>query len=268
MARQGAQLFEHGVFHRVRWERLGRAAVRAQFLPGSADVVTVLLATDDAVGRGHGVTAQPAKEQALEQGIGLVMSVRLAAAVVAKQVLDLVPDIVSDDGLVFAVVDLVFIADLAEVGDVGEELVQSALGERPAATLVPLLGLPALGSPAQSIRFLQHPAQRTVLHVQGKELPDLLGFRLVDEQFAVFIDVVAQHGHATAPEAFAAGSSDLVTRSLRDDLTFELSKGQEHVENEPAHGGGRVELLGDRHEGDLMLVKDLHHLGEVEQRTR
>ena len=155
--------------------------MRAQFLPGGADVITVLLATDHAVGRGHGVTAQAAKEQALEQGIRLVMSVRLAAAVVAKQVLDLVPDSVSDDGLVFADVDLMFVANLAQVGDVGEELVQRALGERPTATLVPVLGLPALGSPTESIRCLQHPAQRTVLHVQGKELPDLFGFRLIDD---------------------------------------------------------------------------------------
>ena len=159
MASQGTELFEHGVFHRVRWQRLGRAAVRPQFLPGGADVVTVLLATDDAVGRGHGVMAQPAEEQALEQGVGLVMSVRLAPAVVAKQVLNLVPGIVVDDGLVFAVVDLVFIADLAQIGDVGEELVQSALGKRPTATLISLVRLPAFGPPAKSVRFLQNPPQ-------------------------------------------------------------------------------------------------------------
>ena len=159
----------------------------AQFLAGGADVVMVLLATDHAVGRGHGVTAQTAKEQPLEQGIGLLMSVRLAAAVVAKQVLDLIPNSVSDDGLVFAVVDLVLIANLAQVGDVGEELVQRALGERPAATLFPLLRLPALRSPTESIRCLQHPAQRTVLHVQGKELPDLFGFCLIDDGIVTMV---------------------------------------------------------------------------------
>ena len=135
--------------------------------------------------------------------------------------LDLIPDSVSDDGLVFADMDFMFVADLAEVGDVGQELVQRALGERPTATLVPLLGLPALRSPTESIRCLQHPVQRTVLHVQVKELPDLFGFCLMDDEFAVLVDVVAQHRHATAPEALAAGGGDLVTRSLRDDLTFE-----------------------------------------------
>jgi hypothetical protein len=43
------------------------------------------------------------------------MSMRLAAAVVAKHVLHLIPNIVGDDGLVFAVVDLVLIANLAQV---------------------------------------------------------------------------------------------------------------------------------------------------------
>ena len=154
MAGQRAQLCEHGVLHPVRRQRLGWAAVRAQFLPRGADVIAILLAASDAVGRGHGVTARLAKEQALEQGIRRVMRVRLAPAVVAQQVLHLVPDIVSDDGLVFADVNLMFVANLAQISDIGEELVQRALGERPTATLIPLLGLPALGSPAQSIRFL------------------------------------------------------------------------------------------------------------------
>ena len=107
--------------------------MRAEFLPRSADVVTIFFAPDDAVGRSHGVTAQPTEEQALEQSVGLVTGVRFAPAIVAEQMLDLVPDIIIDDGLVLAGVDFVLIADLAEVGDVGEELVQSALGERPIA---------------------------------------------------------------------------------------------------------------------------------------
>ena len=36
------------------------------------------------------------------------------------------------------------------------------------------------------------------------------------------------------------------------------------VEDQPSHRGGRIELLRDTDEGDAMLLKSRHHLGEVE----
>src|SRR5581483_3631084 len=44
-----------------------------------------------------------------------------------------------------------------------------------------------------------------------------------------------------------------------------LGKRKEHVEHQPAHRGGRVDLLRDADERDLASVEDLHHLAEVEQ---
>jgi len=48
-------------------------------------------------------------------------------------------------------------------------------------------------------------------------------------------------------------------------LAFELGERQEHVEHQPAHRIGRVELLRDRDECDLVLVELGHKLGKVQQ---
>ncbi len=41
-------------------------------------------------------------------------------------------------------------------------------------------------------------------------------------------------------------------------LAFELGERQEHVEHQPAHRVGRVELLRYRDEGNLVLVEFAH----------
>jgi tetratricopeptide (TPR) repeat protein len=47
--------------------------------------------------------------------------------------------------------------------------------------------------------------------------------------------------------------------------TFELGKGEEHVEDQPADRGSRVQLLADRDEGHLVFFEQFHEAGEVEQ---
>src|SRR3712207_7580383 len=56
-----------------------------------------------------------------------------------------------------------------------------------------------------------------------------------------------------------------------DHLPLELGKGQQHVEGEPAHGGGGAELLRDRDKRHAMLVKELdqrseEHTSELQSR--
>jgi hypothetical protein len=63
----------------------------------------------------------------------------------------------------------------------------------------------------------------------------------------------------------AAGSGNLVAGALRDDLALELCEGQQHVQNQPPHRRGGVELLSDRDERDVLALEGLHQLGEVEQ---
>ena len=89
--------------------------------------------------------------------------------VLSEKLLNHVPGDFVDDGLVFAGVGLVLVADLAEVGDVGQELVQRALAENPAATFAALACGPAFGPPAEAVEVFEHDAQRAVLEVQGED---------------------------------------------------------------------------------------------------
>jgi hypothetical protein len=56
-----------------------------------------------------------------------------------------------------------------------------------------------------------------------------------------------------------------VPHALRAQLALELGEGQHHVQRQPAHRGGGVEVLGDRDESHAVLFKDLDQLGEVHQ---
>ena len=87
-----------------------------------------------------------------------------------------------------------------------------------------------------------------------------LGF--VDDQQTV-LDVVAKSRHAAHPHAFSFGRRDFVPDALAGDLALKLGEGQQHVQHQPPHRGGGVELLGDRHEGHTVALKHLDHLGEV-----
>src|SRR5439155_20592809 len=74
-----------------------------------------------------------------------------------------------------------------------------------------------------------------------------------------------QQRPAPGPLALAPGGGDLVAGALGDDLALELGEGQQDVEDQPAHAGGRVEQLGYGHEGHLVLLEGLHEAGEVEK---
>ncbi len=72
---------------------------------------------------------------------------------------------------------------------------------------------------------------------------------------------------AAHPHAFLLRQGDLVPDLFPGYLTLELGEGEEDVQREPPHGGGGVELLGDRDEGDAVPVEQVDDLGEVAQGT-
>ena len=92
-------------------------------------------------------------------------------------------------------------------------------------------------------------------------------FLLIDDQLPV-LHVIAEGRQATHPHALLLGSGDLVADTFAGDLPLELRKREQHVQGEPPHRGGGIELLGDRDEGDAVGVEGFHDLGEVEQRAR
>ena len=66
---------------------------------------------------------------------------------------------------------------------------------------------------------------------------------------------------------FVRRGGDLVADALGRHLALELGEAEQDVQRQPAHGGGGVERLRDRDEGDAVPVEHLDQLGEVGQRA-
>src|SRR5262245_43641832 len=133
---------------------LGRAGVPASLLGAGADVVAVALGpvVPGGMGRRHAAVARYAAHQPFEERAELVADRGAARTAVALQKgLHPLPDAGVDDGGVLPVMDLVLVANLADVGDVGEELVQVGPCERLAAALLPLARRPALVQPPEPL---------------------------------------------------------------------------------------------------------------------
>ena len=78
---------------------------------------------------------------------------------------------------------------------------------------------------------------------------DVRRLLLVDHELPV-LDPVAIGRIAAHPDALHAAGPELVADALGRHLALELGEGEQDVERQPAHGGGGVEALGDRDEGD------------------
>jgi hypothetical protein len=215
----------------------------------------------------HRAAARRAPQQALEQRAELVAHVTAAASVVAlEESLRFVPGVLVDAGGVFAGVLLALVPDLARVDGVGQQAVQRGLGEGLAAALDVPFGQPELVRPPAAAQFLHDGQHGLVFEVQSEDglHPDRLV--LVDHQAgALAVEVVAKHGRAAGPLALAARRPDLVPSAFADDLPLELREGQEDVQHQPAHAGGRAELLRDGHEADAVFVERLYQAGEVQE---
>ena len=185
-----------------------------------------------------------------------------------KLFLNALPDPRLHDGFVFALVDLLTVAQLADVHHVGEQLLQRRFGKGLAAAHVALAGRPALGGPAAAGEFPHHRHQSLAIEIELEDGPHSLRLGRVDDALArPRIDVEAQQRHAAHPLPLTPRRRDLVPRPFADDLTLELRKRQQHVQDQPAHRRRRIELLRDRHESDAALLEALHHLGEIEERS-
>ncbi len=114
------------------------------------------------------------------------------------------------------------------------------------------------------------------LHEQGrgyrvrklcKQAANHRRLRLVDHQLALG-HVVPERWHAAHPHALALAGCDLVADAFARHLTLELRERQQHVQHQPPHRRGCVELLRDRHERHVITLEHLDHLGEVRQAAR
>src|SRR5437868_1418547 len=99
-----------------------------------------------------------------------------------EQLLDLLEDDRVYEGGLLAGVNLVLVAYLPEVNDIGQQAVEVGARERLAAPQGAFACLPLLVDPAAPLQLLDHRQQRLVLEVQGEDRPDALGLGLVDGQ--------------------------------------------------------------------------------------
>ncbi len=90
------------------------------------------------------------------------------------------PDLSFHEGWLFAAMDFAVVAHLTGVGDVGQQLMQAAFGEGPAAAHVALARKALLVAPASPRQLLDHGKQTPVLQIQFKNGPSPRRLLVVD----------------------------------------------------------------------------------------
>jgi hypothetical protein len=142
---------------------------------------------------------------------------------------------------------------------------ERAPGERDAADRASIRQPANLGENAAVAEIGQEPPDAAKLEIALKNAADALGLLLVDHQPALAA-VIAERHHAADPQSLSLRGRDLVADALAGHLALELGKRGQHVQGQPPHRGGGIELLGDRDERDPMGIEQLHQLGEIRQR--
>jgi hypothetical protein len=167
---------------------------------------------------------------------------------------DGIPEILIDDRLVLAGVELALVQDLAPIDAVVHHLVERLLGKgRPDLVVCPS---------AVSSRTMSVVERQRVKSLKMRL--DQSGLDFIDHQQSV-LHVVPQGQRPAHPHPLGLAGGDLVADALAGDLAFKLREGQQHVEHQPAHRGGGVELLGDGDERHLVALEDFDQPGEVGQ---
>ena len=156
----------------------------------------------------------------------------------------------------------VLVPDLTDVNRIREQRVKCPAGERVPARLDSALCGAPLGNNTAAVQiFFEQPHAAEFL-VAPENIADDLCLRLVDHNAPV-ADLIPQWHNTAHPYAFAFGGRNFVADPFPRHLALELGEGEQDVERQASHRSRRIELLGDRDEGDCMRVEHFHHLGEV-----
>lgn len=142
-------------------------------------------------------------DHALEQRPVLVPRVPAAGHPVELEVrLHASEEILVDDPLVLALVDMLVVAHLPDVDDIGQQLEERrAVGSLPAHRPAGL-GRPRLGRPAELVEAPRQRPHGAQLEVQLEDVPHALGLLRVDDELRAALardGVVAQHRVAARP---------------------------------------------------------------------
>ena len=160
----------------------------------------------------------------------------------------------------------VLVDDLAAIDAIGEDAIEMAAAQGPAAAGSAVRAGVALGAMAFGMQGRHQLHDRSELRITAEYMLHQFRFALIDHELAL-PGVIAKGRGAAHPQALLLGGGDLVADALTRDLALELGEGQQHVQHEATHRGRGVELLGDRDEGHAMRVEQLDQLGEVGERA-
>jgi hypothetical protein len=160
--------------------------------------------------------------------------------------------------------DVALVSDLADIEPVAQEIEQASPLERDATAGA---AQPCLGADVTLLEISNQGIDAAKFEIAPKDQSDLFGLTLDNGDLAL-LHVVAEREGTADPESLALGRCDLVPDPLGCDLSLELSKGQQHIERQPAHRGRGVELLGDRDKGHAVGIEEFDQFGEVGKRPR
>ena len=179
--------------------------------------------------------------------------------------LDRVPRVTIDDLRMLAVVGLAFMRDAPHVERVAQQVVEMPPREGSPPSHPAVRAATDFRREPPSIGLFLHRAHGSAPEVQLEERSHRLRLGLRDDERPP-LRFKAERDVPTHPEALALRGRDLVPDALSGHLALELSEGQQHVEREPPHRGGRVELLRDGLERRIVRVQGVDDLGEVRER--
>src|SRR5215472_11817326 len=130
----------------------------------------------------------------------------------------------------------------APVNSILKHQIERPTGEFLAAVLGAVGPNPSFAPYPRDCKLLLERTNRLECKITPINVDNGAGLFIIDHQLTVF-HVVPKRWHATHPHALFLGGGDLIAHPLANHLPLELSEGQQHVERQPSHAGGGVELL-------------------------
>jgi hypothetical protein len=206
------------------------------------------------------------EDAAGQQSLGLHPGGFVVLRLFIQLALDRIEQVPIDNGGLLARKRLALEDDFADVEAVAQQMGKRTAGEGDAAHSLSRFQHARLGDHATPAEVRHQQAQAAEPKIAAEDCADPLGLGRIDRDLAV-LGVVAEWRHAADPETLALGGGNLVTDALRGDLALELGKRQQHIQSQPPHRGGGVELLGHRDKGHAVSVEQFHEFGKVGQRA-
>ena len=176
--------------------------------------------------------------------------------VVRDHLVHLVSQRLVDDRVMLAGIGVALMHSDVAIDLVVQGLEQRGLIVRPAG----------FGQDREHVQLSDHLCRGAGPSVRGEYRPHRFGLGRIHDQLAV-LHVVAERHWPAHPDILLARGDGLVADPLANHPTLELGKAEQDVQRQPPHRRGGVEGLGDRNEGDAVLVEYPDQFGEIHQRA-